>query len=994
MIVKTDNLISIIKKRRWKIVDFCSQIGISRSTLYGWKNTGSVPKESLMREMAELLEVRVSDISDLKDSKKDEIINNISNLITSFNSIDEINKHKKKYDDVISVIEEAKNETLKINTIIKALFSSIGSHIYIKDPNLNYIMVNNKFKDGLGFNKTYNIAGKNDYDIYSYKDANNIIDKDQVVLKTLLPQINKECKLPGSRNKIDCLESRYPILDDNGNLLGIIGTYDDITELKKATSSQAILASALNESKDAYWMGTWNDRKNQLNFTFISDRAFLDIFEISMNTEEDKRLSIYRIKDMIDRSNVLSDEVEELRDLTKHKNKNGHIMTIEYKIVTASGKIKWIRDSRSKFNKVWYGVFSDITNTMNLQSYLDTPNEVIFVGRENLKTFEYKYDFLNNKTEEIYGLTKQEFIDGDWRFCVHDESIDILAQLDNERDINTIYKKKRKSECQLKIIHAGSGEERWVELNTYIKRQGFTAVHTGFVKDITELHLKDQKIKRLTDAQEKIETLIWMGHNEKQAGTSFIYDSINSEENLMKILGISKKDFFENKWKKCIDINACKESFIKYDIDTKADISPRAATLKTFDGRWIKMTTYETRFEGTNTHTGFIEDVTKEKEASWLSGVKNSLMEKSDNPIWLGQLIEDKSGVIKLKLFYTNQAVYDMFDMNKKEFCRAINDNPDMWEKYLFSDDVERVHKIIEEQHKKDDDYIEFTYKMKMLNGDIKYINESRFTFSVGSERFAGGIQRDITDEENRKEDNIFLSKCINDMHSGLVLFDYHTNKTYYANKKIAEIYDEKLEDIQKITRDEIIRRKAHKDTDVESILKNDFSKSNVINHNYKISINGKTKHVNAILKLIKYKNKDCVIANVEDVTEKKKNETANERLLKLINTSNQGFFSANIVDNKYEYVFISNGVCDIYELPKQAFFDNPKIWQTRVRKDYLHKILEEEQKCFRIGCPYHAITPIVFDDGREKWVETTLQIYDSNEFLGVVIDVTEQRKC
>ncbi|HJO94063.1 MAG TPA: PAS domain S-box protein [Victivallales bacterium] len=748
MIVKTDKLIALIKKRRWKVVDFCSQIGISRSTLYGWKNTGSVPQEALIREIAELLEVRVSEISDLKDSKKDEIFNNISNLITSFNSIEEINRHKKRYDDVISVIEEAKNETLKINTIIKALFSSIGSHIYIKDPELNYIMANDKFKDGLGLCKAFNITGKNDYGIYSHKDANNVIDKDHVILKTLLPQINNECKLPGSRNKIDCLESRYPILDDNGNLLGIIGTYDDITEQKKATSNQAILAAALNKSKDAHWMGTWNDKKEQLDYIFISDKAFLDIFEIPMRTDEDRKLSIYRIKDMIDRSNIFPEETNELRDLRKHKNENGHIMTIEYKIVTSSGKIKWIRDSRNKFNKVWYGVFSDITNTMNLHSCLDTPNEIIFVGRENLKTFEYKCDFVNNKTEEIYGIPKQEFIDGKWRFCVQDESIKFLEQMDKERYSDIIYKKERKREYKLKIIHALTGETRWVELNTYIKRQGFTAVHTGFIKDITELQLKDQKIKRLTDAQEKIETLIWMGHEKSSNDITFVYDSINSEKALINTLGISKKVFFANKWCEYIDISACGRSLAEYETARRARITPRTAILKTLHGRWIKMTVYETKFEWTYTHTGFIEDITKEKEASWLSGVKNSLMDKSDNPIWIGQLTEDKFCKTKLKVFYTNQAVYDMFEMSKKEFKAAVAINPDMWQEYIFSDDIERVLLIIEEQDKKTDDYIEFTYRMEMPNGEIKYINENRFTFSVGSERFVGGIQRDITEKK------------------------------------------------------------------------------------------------------------------------------------------------------------------------------------------------------------------------------------------------------
>ena len=37
---------------------------------------------------------------------------------------------------------------------------------------------------------------------------------------------------------------------------------------------------------------------------------------------------------------------------------------------------------------------------------------------------------------------------------------------------------------------------------------------------------------------------------------------------------------------------------------------------------------------------------------------------------------------------------------------------------------------------------------MEMPNGEIKYINENRFTFSVGSERFVGGIQRDITEKK------------------------------------------------------------------------------------------------------------------------------------------------------------------------------------------------------------------------------------------------------
>ena len=243
------------KKARFSVNDFCKEAGIARSTLWEWETNKRVPSEASIKMMAQIIGVSVSDISSLKDnvSKAD---NRFSESVDGWLSLGgrDIAFRQTKLDRIINEINSLNKEMNQAAVIINALLSTMRTMFYIKDAGLKYITANDIFLENISLNPSYKVAGKDDSAFFPIAEARKNTEEDNKVFETNQPLINVEGYIPGTRKKKWGLISKLPVRNSSGKIIGVVGTFVDITERKKAEEIRTLLEAALNNSQHVVWL--------------------------------------------------------------------------------------------------------------------------------------------------------------------------------------------------------------------------------------------------------------------------------------------------------------------------------------------------------------------------------------------------------------------------------------------------------------------------------------------------------------------------------------------------------------------------------------------------------------------------------------------------------------------------------------------------------------------------------------------------------------------
>ncbi|WP_455208900.1 PhnD/SsuA/transferrin family substrate-binding protein [Kaarinaea lacus] len=137
-----------------------------------------------------------------------------------------------------SAIAEHKktDEELRLaRRMLQLVLDTIPVRVFWKDKDSVYLGCNKLFASDSGFNTPEEVIGKTDYDMAWKEQAELYRADDQKVIRQGKPKLNYEepQSTPDGRN-IWLETSKIPLTDPDGNIIGILGTYEDITERKKS----------------------------------------------------------------------------------------------------------------------------------------------------------------------------------------------------------------------------------------------------------------------------------------------------------------------------------------------------------------------------------------------------------------------------------------------------------------------------------------------------------------------------------------------------------------------------------------------------------------------------------------------------------------------------------------------------------------------------------------------------------------------------------------
>jgi PAS domain S-box-containing protein len=130
--------------------------------------------------------------------------------------------------------KRAENELYRSQQMLQLILDNIPQGVFWKDTNSSYLGCNKSFLKDASFESMESILGKNDFE-FSWKDSAALYHADdrQVMLSNT-PKLNYEEPLTRSDGDPLVLRmSKIPLQDQSGKVIGVLGTYEDITEQKK-----------------------------------------------------------------------------------------------------------------------------------------------------------------------------------------------------------------------------------------------------------------------------------------------------------------------------------------------------------------------------------------------------------------------------------------------------------------------------------------------------------------------------------------------------------------------------------------------------------------------------------------------------------------------------------------------------------------------------------------------------------------------------------------
>ena len=152
----------------------------------------------------------------------------------------------------ITAIKNAEDAIKYERNLLRALIDNLPDSVYVKDRESRKIISNPVDMKYLGVSAESDVLGKNDYDMYPKEVAESSFADDQYVFKTGQPQINKEdFFIDNQGQKHWMLNSKVPIRDDNGNIIGLVGIGRDITDRKTEETRLKLLESVITNATDA-----------------------------------------------------------------------------------------------------------------------------------------------------------------------------------------------------------------------------------------------------------------------------------------------------------------------------------------------------------------------------------------------------------------------------------------------------------------------------------------------------------------------------------------------------------------------------------------------------------------------------------------------------------------------------------------------------------------------------------------------------------------------
>lgn len=197
--------------------------------------------------------------------------------------------------------KRAADELFQSREMLRMILDNIPQRVFWKDRELKFMGGNLLIARDCGFTDPAELIGKSDYDIIFQKTAEDFRSDDRQVMETNQPKLNyEELQIRPDGKTAHLMTSKVPLHDKDGRVIGVLGTYEDITE-RKALETQFRQAQKM-EAVGRLAGGIAHDFNNLL--TVISGYSNLLLAELP--PEDGSVLFLTEIKKAGERASALT----------------------------------------------------------------------------------------------------------------------------------------------------------------------------------------------------------------------------------------------------------------------------------------------------------------------------------------------------------------------------------------------------------------------------------------------------------------------------------------------------------------------------------------------------------------------------------------------------------------------------------------------------------------------------------------------------------------
>lgn len=153
-------------------------------------------------------------------------------------------------DDVTDQLK-AEAEAQHSNQMLESVIDNIPQRIFWKDRASRYLGCNMAFARDAGLAYTEQAIGKTDYDLPWKNLAAELQRADQEVITTGVPKMNQEFEVTIDGAMRAGVISKIALTSGDGNVMGVLGSYTDVTERKRSDLALRLQSRALDASVNA-----------------------------------------------------------------------------------------------------------------------------------------------------------------------------------------------------------------------------------------------------------------------------------------------------------------------------------------------------------------------------------------------------------------------------------------------------------------------------------------------------------------------------------------------------------------------------------------------------------------------------------------------------------------------------------------------------------------------------------------------------------------------
>lgn len=392
----------------------------------------------------------------------------------------------------ITLEKIAQEEVGNSKQMLRTILDNIPQRVFWKDKNSTYLGCNIQFARDMGFNDPDEIIGKTEYDFNSDKEARSFISTDLNVIQTgkAIHTSDYEQNIKSNNNKIWVRLSKLPLKNDQGQIEGVIGTYEDISKQRLFEANLRKLSQAVEQSPISIVITDLDGKIEYVNqkFSEVSGYSFQEVYG--------------RNPKILKSGEMSSDSYKELWDTIA----SGKEWTGELHNKRKNGDLYWERASISPIKDVngvtthYLAVKEDISEHKKAEEALHESERLLRETQAIARLGSYILDITTGIwqssaiLDDIFGIDEKfnHNVDG-WIDIVHPNWRDEMSEYFSEKVVN----QHSRFDMEYKIIRKSNGIERWVhglgELEFDENNQPIKMI--GTIRDITIRKLAEEALK-------------------------------------------------------------------------------------------------------------------------------------------------------------------------------------------------------------------------------------------------------------------------------------------------------------------------------------------------------------------------------------------------------------------------------------------------------------------------------------------------------------------